>query len=167
MLPELEEAARDWQRVTDYLVSLVRAVDNDKWSEPSGYPDWSNKDLLAHIAAGYVVRIGRLEAVVNDADPPAPVDIDATNALNTSVRKDVSVEDLISELLETRLRVLALMEDLQPEHLTAEIERAGPPPYKEPAIDFLSKDLSSHDLQHASDLIRSTGVSVEPLDLAE
>ncbi len=111
------------------------------------------------------MRIARLQAILAGAGPPVEIDVDVANQKNVAARRDLAVDELITELLEKRLRVLALMEDIQPEHLSAEIERSGPPPYREPLVDFLTNDLSSHDLEHANDLIQSTGVAIEPLEL--
>ena len=151
MLPELEVAARHWQQVTDYLVALARAVEPSCWGEPSPYPDWSNKDLLAHLAAGYAVRRSYLEHLVARNDLGPRIDIDAANAERTAERRDTPVEALIEEMVATRGRLLELMGQLRRENLDVELQRSGPPPYMQRFGDFLL-DFSSHDLEHAEEL---------------
>ena len=167
MLSELTRVARDWQRVTDYLLALGVAVEKGQWSEPSGYPGWSNKDRLAHLAEGYVVRIEWLTAAVEGREPEDRGDIDAVNAERIAAASKVDVADIIERPRRNRARVLELIDRLRPEHLDVEIERSGPPPYRQPLRDLLLGGINTHDLEHASDLKRSTGVSVPEPALEE
>lgn len=167
MLPELEDAARDWQLVTDYLVALAGAVEPGRWSEPSAYPGWSNKDLLAHIATGYVVRIGWFEAAIAWRDQPVRLDVDAANAERIAALKNARIDGIIEELRSKRGRVHRLLERLRQQHLNVEVERSGPPPYKQRLGDLISGGLNSHDLEHAGDLKRTTGVSLPEPELGK
>ncbi len=151
MLPELEAAARRWQRVTDYLVEVARAVEPSKWDESCPYPGWSNKDLLAHLATGYPVRIAWLDSVLEAGRPVADIDVDAANAARISERRNATVEQLIEEMVATRGRLLELMGRLKEEHLAVETEVAGWPRGRGPFGEYV-KEMSRHDLEHAAEL---------------
>ncbi len=159
MLPQLEPAAESWQRVTDYLVQLARAVEPDRWSEPSPNRGWTNKDLLAHLASGYAVRIAHLESFVATGRPAPSFDVEATNDERVAERQDAPVEELIDEMTAVRERILGLMGQLKEEHLSVETEIAGWPQGRGPFGEYL-KEMSRHDLEHAAELQKSAGTDV-------
>lgn len=159
MLPELEPAAERWQRVTDYLVRVARAAEPDMWSEPSPNRGWTNKDLLAHLASGYAVRIAHLESLVATGRPAPSFDVEATNDECVAERQDAPVDELIDEMIAVRDRILGLMRQLGEEHLCVETEIAGWPQGRGPFGDYL-KEMSRHDLEHAAELQKSAGTDV-------
>lgn len=155
MLPQLEPAAERWQRVTGYLVQVARAVELKEWGEPSPYPEWSNKDLLAHLATGYAVRIAHLESLIATGRPAASFDVEATNEERVSERHETPVQDLIEEMIAVRGRILGLMGQLREEHLVVETEVAGWPQGRGPFGEYV-KEMSRHDLEHAAELPSTT-----------
>jgi hypothetical protein len=164
MLPQLEPAAERWQRVTEYLVTLARAVDPPKWHETSLYPGWSNKDLLAHLASGYAVRIAHLESLIATGCPAASFDVVATNEERVSERRETPVEQLIEEMIAVRDRILGLMGQLREENLVVETEVAGWPKGRGPFGEYV-KEMSRHDLEHAAELQRTVGTELPLPDL--
>lgn len=151
MLPQLEPAGQRWQRVTDYLVQVARAVEVEEWDEASPNPGWTNKDLLAHLATGYAVRIAHLESLIATGGPAASLDVEAANEERVSERRETPVEHLIEEMIAVRGRILELMGQLREEHLVVETEVAGWPQGRGPFGEYL-KEMSRHDLEHAAEL---------------
>jgi uncharacterized protein (TIGR03083 family) len=145
--------AERWDEVTDYLVSVARAVDPDKWGEPSPYPGWTYKDLLAHLATGYTVRLAQLRGLVEKGELSAQPDADAANAENIARHRKSSPEALVEEMVRQRSEVRRLMGLLRPEHLDARtaVHRRGQAPQDGSFLEAL-QHWHEHDLEHAADL---------------
>ncbi len=148
MESELQAAIDMWQRATDDLLSVVGSIALHQWLRPGPYPNWSNKDVLAHLATGYVVRLALLRSLIETGRPDATPDADAANARNVEARRHTSVEDLIAEMVATRGMVLHLMRRLQPDHLDVVVEFGDTPARLGAAL----LDFSRHDREHAADL---------------
>ena len=126
----------------------MRGVDLDRWSRPSTNPGWTTKDLLAHLATGYVVRLAVLQSIVATGRPGAVPSADAANARNIEARRGTPVEDLVAEMLATRGMVLRLMQQLEDAHLDVVVELGDGPA----RLGAHLPDLSRHDLDHAAGL---------------
>jgi uncharacterized protein (TIGR03083 family) len=137
---------REWQAVTDDLAAIVRAFDPARWDAPSACGGWTNRQLLAHIATGYGVRLAALRAVVDGSVAPE-IDADAANAGNVARLAGATIDDIIAELKHVRGRVLVLLSRLTAEHLDAQTTLGGGKPLREALTS-----LSAHDLEHASEL---------------
>ena len=120
----------------------------DRWSQPSANPGWTNKDLLAHLATGYVVRLAVLQSIVATGRPGPVPDADAANARNIEARRGTPVEDLVEEMLATRETVLRLMQQFQDAHLDVMVELGDSPA----RLGAHLPDLSRHDLDRAAEL---------------
>ncbi len=148
MIPEAEAAAGQWRDVTRELASLVARVPPERWEQLSACGSWTNKELLIHLATGYVVRIEWLESALGGRAPDVPADIDAVNERNVAEWRPAPVEAIFAELLATRGRVLQLLEQLEPAHLDVEFESGG----RVARLGDLLASFSSHDLEHAVQL---------------
>ncbi len=148
MIPEAEAAASQWRDVTQELLSLVARMPPDRWDSPSACGLWSNGELLAHVATGYVVRIEWLEAALGGRDAVASPDIDAVNERSIAAWRLAPVDAVVAEMLATRARILQLLEQLEPRHLDAEFRRDGRPT----RLGDLLATFSSHDVEHAAQL---------------
>jgi hypothetical protein len=144
--PEVKSAMRDWQAVTDDLVTIARAFDPARWDEPSACGGWTNRQLLVHLATGYGVRIAVLQSVL-DGTPPPGIDADAANAGNVERLAGAPIEELIFELTLTRGRVLVLLSRITAGQLGLATSLGGGKPLRE-ALPTLSQ----HDLEHAAEL---------------
>ncbi len=148
MIPEAEAAAGQWRDVTRELTWLVARMPPDGWEQRSACGNWTNKELLAHLATGYVVRMEWLESALAGRAPVVPDDIDAVNERNIAAWRPAPVEAILAELIATRSRVLQLLEQLEPPHLDLEFDRDGRPARR----GDLLLTLSSHDIEHAAQL---------------
>jgi len=153
MNPRLTRIAERWDEVTDYLVSVARAVHHDKWGEPSPYPGWTYKDLLAHLATGYTVRLAQLRGLVEKGELGAEPDADAANAEAIARHRESSPEALVEEMVRQRSEMRRLLGLLRPEHLEVRtnVHRRGQPPKDGPFLEAL-QHWHEHDLEHAADL---------------
>lgn len=57
--PAVQAAMREWQSVTDDLVAAVLLDLPARLDLPSACGDWTNRQLLVHMATGYGVRIAQ------------------------------------------------------------------------------------------------------------
>jgi hypothetical protein len=134
-------------------LEVVRAVDGQRWADPSPYPGWTNKDLLAHLATGYTVRLAHLRSIVETGRVgPAP-DADAANAENIAGHRASTPEALVEEMVRQRSEVRQLLGLLQPEHLELRMAVRGPGqgPLDRPFLEALQR-YHEHDLEHAAEL---------------
>jgi len=130
MEPRVRPAAERWGRVTDYLVDVARAVDPDTWTEPSPYPGWTYKDLLAHLATGYTVRLARLRSLLDNGHLGLEPDAEAANAEGIARHRGSTPEALVDEMIRQRSEVRRLLALLRPEHLEVRtaVRRRGQAP---------------------------------------
>lgn len=144
--PEVQAAMREWQAVTDDLVAIARACDPARLDAPSACGDWTNRQLLVHMATGYGVRIAALQALV-EGTPAAAIDAAAANARNVARLARTPVEQIVAEMMQVRGRVLVLLSRLTAKHLDARTALGGGKPLPEALAS-----LSQHDLEHAAEL---------------
>ncbi len=144
--PEVQAAMREWQAVTDDLVAIAGDFDPSMLAAPSACGDWTNRQLLIHMATGYGVRIGALQAVVDGAGAPQ-IDADAANAANVARLANATATQIAAEVAQVRGRVLVLLSRLSSEDLTTTTTLAGGKPLGEALAS-----LSAHDLEHAAEL---------------
>jgi hypothetical protein len=144
--PEVRSAMREWQAVTDDLVTITNGSDPARLDAPSACGNWTNRQLLIHMATGYGVRIAALQAVV-DGTTAAEIDADAANARNVARLANATGAQIAAEMAQVRGRVLVLLSRLSTEHLSATTMLADGKPLGEALAS-----LSAHDLEHAAEL---------------
>jgi uncharacterized protein (TIGR03083 family) len=151
--PRVRPIVERWQRVTDYLLDVADAAEPEGWARPSPYPGWTYKDLLAHLATGYTVRLAQLHGLLEKGQPGPQPDADAANAENIARHRDSSPEALVEEMIRQRSEVRRLMGLLRPEHLaaTTAVRQGRQPPGDGSFIEAL-QHWHEHDLEHAADL---------------
>jgi hypothetical protein len=145
--------AERWDQVTDYLLGVANAVEPEAWAQPSPYPGWTYKDLLAHLATGYTVRLAQLHGLLENGELGTQPDADAANAENIARHRDSSPEALVEEMVRQRSQVRRLLGLLRPEHLEARtaVSRRGQAPQDGTFLEAL-QHWHEHDLEHAADL---------------
>jgi len=155
--------AQRWQRVTDYLVAVARGVEPSRWGDPSPYPGWAYKDLLAHLATGYSVRLARLRSLLEMGQLGQDPDADAANAEAIGQHRESSPEAIVEEMVRQRSEMRRLLGLLRPEHLEVRtnVHRWGQPPRQGPFLEAL-QHWHEHDLEHAVDLTAITRWPVQP-----
>ncbi len=144
--PEVQEAMREWQAVTDDFVALAQAFDVHQLDAPSACGDWTNRQLLVHMATGYGVRIAELQAVI-DGVGASQIDADAANQRNVDRLSGAPVDEIVLEMAQVRGRVLALLSRLTVKHLDARTRLADGVPLREALAG-----LNAHDLEHTAEL---------------
>ena len=161
--PRLAPVIERWQRVTDYLVAIAQGVEPSRWSNPSPYPGWTYRDLLAHLATGYTVRLAQLRGLLDKGQLGPQPDADAANAENIARHRKSSPEALVEEMVRQRSEVRRLLGLLRPEHLEMRtfVHRRGQAPEDGPFLEAL-QHWHEHDLAHAAELAPITRRPVAP-----
>ncbi len=144
--PEVQSAMREWQAVTDDLVAIANAFEPARLDAVSGCGDWTNRQLLIHMATGYGVRIAALQAVIDGTTAPE-IDADAANAANVARLASAAAPQIAAELAQVRGRVLVLLSQLSAEHLGSTTVLGGGTTLGEALVSF-----SAHDLEHSAEL---------------
>jgi uncharacterized protein (TIGR03083 family) len=145
--------AERWDRVTEYLVLVAQAVDSRKWANPSPYPGWTYKDLLAHLATGYTVRLAQLRDLLEKGQLGPEPDADAANAKSIARHRDSTPEALVEEMVRQRSEVRLLLGLLRPDHLEIRtaVRGRGQAPLEGSFVGAL-EHWHEHDLEHAAEL---------------
>jgi hypothetical protein len=151
--PRLTPIVERWERVTHYLVCVAEAVEPEGWVQPSPYPGWTYKDLLAHLATGFSIRLARLRSVLETGQPGPEPDADAANAEAIARHRESWPEALVEEMVRQRSEMRRLLGLLRPEHLEARtvVRGRGQAPQQGTFLDSL-QHWHEHDLEHAADL---------------
>jgi uncharacterized protein (TIGR03083 family) len=137
-----------WERATEYLVQLAASVDPARWEEPSANAGWTNKELLAHLATGYMTRFARYRAVIDGIDPVKPDELTA-NEENICKWRDATPEAIVAELRRVRGDFAVLITRLDPRHLSMTTPLTETPRLVRDDLPQIDR----HDLDHAADLL--------------
>jgi len=153
-LPEIEERFRGIVRRREGLLRAVYSVADDAWDEKSAAtPNWTHKDILAHVAANDERPHVRLRAILGEPDDAALAAINRTDEWNqqrVDERRDRTVAQLVTELDTNRAQTFELLSRLQGEHLDSKITRANGQTYSLPEyIDCIGE----HESFHAGQLV--------------
>jgi hypothetical protein len=136
-----------WERATEELVAAARALDAAAWDRPSACGDWSNRELLVHLATGYGVRMETLRAVI-EAREPAARHLEDLNTPLVASHAGASVAENIEEMMAVRGEMAELMRRLPPDAPSREVSHAG----RRVVLGELLAQLSAHDFAHAVEL---------------
>jgi hypothetical protein len=147
--PDVETALQRWRYATFKLAGASKAIKEEELRKPIHDGAWTKRDLLAHLATGYVRRIAWLERALAGEDPNVPIDIERANADNVPRLSGLWRYRITSEMLRQREYVQSLLERLQEDHLRVPIRRdtGEVVPLREVVLD-----LSAHDLEHLTEL---------------
>lgn len=113
--PEVRPAAEALS--PERALYVIFSVDPTKWELPSVVPEWSNRELLAHIATGDWVFQSRLRSLIADGTLPEWPDVAAGNAERLAERRMTPVGTLVEEYLSMRHETMLLLAQLTPGHL--------------------------------------------------
>ena len=149
MMPLNEDVTRNardsWGAATAHLIAAVRAFPGN-WDAPSDCGDWTDRQLLAHLATGYVVRLAVLRAAVDAHPMPPPVDVDDANDENVRAFASMSIDAIAGRILAVRREVRALLGRIAPGHLDLQT------PLEAGSVRQALPVLSRHDLEHLAQL---------------
>ena len=107
--------AERWDRVTQHLVDVARAVEPERWSELGPYPGWSYKDRLVHLAPGYTVRLNQLHRLLETGRLGPEPEVASAIAGHMARHRRSSPEALVEEMVRQRSEVRRLLSLLRPE----------------------------------------------------
>jgi hypothetical protein len=156
-LPEIEAQFRSMVRGREGFLRVVYSVAVEAWDSPSeSAPDWTYKDILAHVAANDQRPHVRLRAVLGEGDEAELAAINRTDEWNQArvdERRDRTVAQLVTELDANRAKTYELLSRLQAEHLDSKITRADGQVYSlREYIDCIGE----HESNHAGQLVAAS-----------
>jgi uncharacterized damage-inducible protein DinB len=151
-LPQVEEKFFWLQRHREGLLRAIYSVADEAWDEPSAYPGWTYREILAHIASNDLRAHTGLRALLGQRDEArlaALRDIDSWNARSIEERRGRSVRALVDEMLALRHETLRLLSQLGPEHASAILATARG---EMPVLDYIDR-VGVHEAGHAGQLV--------------
>lgn len=121
-LPEIEEAFGVLSRGRDGLLRVVYSLAEEAWAEPAAdNPGWTNKDVLAHLAANDLRAHARFRALLGEGDAAEVEAVNRTDEWNQArvdERRDRTIRQLIDELAANRDQTMAFLARMKPEHIS-------------------------------------------------
>jgi uncharacterized protein (TIGR03083 family) len=134
------------------VTAEIVATDGD-WTKPTGYQDWTAKDLLAHLSSTQAAlpAVARSRPDPAAAEPPVKFDSDRWNASQVRRRAERTAEELKSEL-EAGLR------EMDP--ILAELpvgETIGAGPFAGESAAGAMAYMVDHQRDHLAELRRTLG----------
>jgi pimeloyl-ACP methyl ester carboxylesterase len=121
------------------------------WERPTGYLDWTAKDLLAHLSSTQAALPSVARSRPGGAEPVAAekFDSDRWNASQVRRRKDLPVEELLAELTAAALEMDGVLAELPLE------EPIGAGPYAGQTSASAMESMIDHQRDHLAELRRS------------
>jgi pimeloyl-ACP methyl ester carboxylesterase len=154
------EVAADLERLclraalADVAVEIA-AVEGG-WDAPTGYLDWTAKDLLAHLSSTQAAlpAVARSRRGEGEAAAAVKFDSDRWNASQVRRRKDLPAEDLIAELQASATEIDGVLADLP----LSEVIGSGP--YAGETAAAAMASMIEHQRDHLTELRRSLAASI-------
>ena len=121
------------------------------WDAPTGYLDWTAKDLLAHLSSTQAAlpAVARSRADPVGSTAAEPFDSDRWNASQVRRRKDLPAADLFAELTTVGDEMDGLLAELPLE------EPIGSGPYAGATAESAMRSMLDHQRDHLAELRRS------------
>jgi len=135
------------------VATAIRATEGE-WDQPTGYRDWSAKDLLAHLASSHTALPAiALSRPAPGAEPGPPFDPDRWNAAQIRRRLDRTPAELKEELTEAEARLRPVLADLSLDDVVASGTFAG-----NSAMEVM-RYMTDHQRGHLAELSRTLSAS--------
>jgi uncharacterized protein (TIGR03083 family) len=158
MLKELESIAN---KLTEARVVLAQTLDpltEEQAAQVMVTPEWSVKDVIAHLAGAERGMLGIAQRMARGEDPQLRPDYnnDTYNARQVAKRKGRSLADLRAELDGTRADMLSYLESLTP----VQVDFLGQHPLAgEVTLKELLVIIYSHATTHRGEIATSVHAS--------
>jgi hypothetical protein len=151
-LPQVQPGVHALTTGTDDTLYVIYSVDPAAWELPSMLPEWTNRQLLAHIATGDWVLHTQLRHIVEgDAVAQWP-NVDDGNAERIAERRFSNERALIDEYLSMRHETMLLLAQLKPKHLQLTMEFWWEPrPNEHTVLDYVLM-FAMHERRHRDQL---------------
>ena len=132
-------------------VTAEIAAGEGDWNAPTGYLDWTAKDLLAHLSSTQAAlpAVARSRRVDGDPATAEKFDSDRWNASQVQRRKELPADDLIAELKAAGSEMDGVLADLPLDEVIGSGTFAGS------TADAAMASMIEHQRDHLAELRRS------------
>jgi hypothetical protein len=151
-LPSLREAVDALS--PDGALYVIYSVDPTARELPSVVPEWSNRELLAHIATGDWVFQSRLRSLIAEGTLPDWPDVAAGNAERLAERRVTPVATLVEEFLSMRHETMLLLAQLTARHVSVKMSMPWLGDAKERTVLDYVRWFWRHERSHVEQLRR-------------
>ncbi len=151
MQKDLEPIASKLNEARSILIRTLDSLTEDQAAQVRVTPEWSVKDVVAHLAGAERGMFGIARRMAENIDPQLPPDYDndTYNARQVTKRKEKSLADVRAELDGTRGEFLAFLENLTQE----QIDLCGEHPLEgEVRLKDLLVIIYSHETTHTNEI---------------
>jgi uncharacterized damage-inducible protein DinB len=136
----------------DESLYVIYSVDPAAWELPSAIPEWTYRQLLAHIATGDWVLQRHLRHILAEGEVSAWPDVDEGNAERIAERRFSTERALVDEYLSMRHETMLLLAQLKPKHLELRLSFWWEPQPNEHSILEYVLMFSAHERRHREQL---------------
>jgi uncharacterized protein (TIGR03083 family) len=153
---DVQQLAAAWREFAASAAGALEGVSAEAWQRPTGYPEWTGHDLLAHLSSTQKVLPRMVESAF--APPSAsgsgePFDADRWNASQVRRRRDQPTERLLEEFREGGSELTIMIEHrVRPEDLGRPVPSGAG--RGRPLGEVLER-LLEHQRRHLSDLLQA------------
>lgn len=151
MIKELEPIANKLAEERGILTRMLDSLTEEIALRVMVTPEWSVKDVLAHLAGAERGMAGLAKRMLRGEDPQLPpgYNNDEYNARQVTKRKALSLSELRAELEATRAELMALLESIT----SKQLELCGQHPLEgEVSLKELLVIIYSHETTHCSEI---------------
>lgn len=152
-----QEIIAESRREFDALLETVQSVPPERRAQPGPTPEWSVKDLLAHLHAWHLMFLGWYQAGLRGEKPAVPAEgynwkqLDALNAMLWQQSRDTDYETVLAQFKDSFAQVMAAVEERSEQDLFA--PKVYPWTGSTTLAGYITPNTSSH-YRWARELIR-------------
>lgn len=134
----------------DCLLKSIEGLSQREMTDIPVYPEWTIKDILAHIIGWDRRVIAILPLIVNDRAGEVPgVDVADHNARSVAAGREKAVTHLLAEITETHQQIMALVSELDYREIDRRHQRNG----RIITIrSYIIQIMVDHERQHAAEI---------------
>jgi uncharacterized protein (TIGR03083 family) len=132
------------------LLATVALLTDAEWDQPTANPEWTARDLLAHLAAAEPGLLERMRSILAGRSAlPANFDLSLWNRRQVSRRRGTPVSDLLASLADSRRAMLDFLDQLSPDQLAVRGYHASG---REMSVAEIVAIAAQHERDHARDI---------------
>jgi hypothetical protein len=120
-------------------------------------PEWRVCDILAHLAGAEPGLLSTIKRFLTGTELPPDFDLDRWNRRQVEKQADLSIEDLVLSLQESRRQAWPLLDSLSEEDL--DVVGTHPAGFRT-TVEGIFTTIANHELDHGNEIRHALGLPV-------
>jgi uncharacterized protein (TIGR03083 family) len=137
------------------LLSAIDALSSEDWDRPTSNPEWTAREILAHISQAGPGLLGRMRRFVagTSALPPG-FDLNIWNTRQVAKQKGADISTMVATLTDSRRETLTFLDELSDDQLDLRGWHASG---QEMSLADMFEIMARHESTHAADILTARG----------